>query len=254
VDIDGGTIYVYTSDGEFLSVTPNAGSLEIGFPIGDTLDQTFLPSSVYVARHVSGSEDNAVYLANGSTGWFRLNPNQVGASASGEQAPVWSPFAAITNGCMAVQSIEVAFGVHKLLVGQAEGSGPILMRDLDTFSDNGTPYVWNAVMGSIVLAPPGMTSDTESITTESVAVGTTPGVAVLCDEISGTFETLPIKANDPPGQPVSSSIYSYRYYLSQGTISPAIRNILIQISGVAAATKDELLTLTIRAGLEPEQS
>jgi len=117
VTFDGSTSWMHTSDRQFLTLSPSSGSLEIGFPVGDLITNNFDPSKVYVARHVGGSLDNAAYLADGATGWLRVNPNQVGASVSGEPSPVFSPFATITNGAGAVASIETTPGIKKLLIG-----------------------------------------------------------------------------------------------------------------------------------------
>lgn len=121
IDSDGSTTWMYTADRQFLSINASAGSVEIGFTIGDVLSAKIDPTKVYVARHVGGSLDNAVFIADGSTGWFRVNPNQVGSSVSGEPSPVWSPFATITGGVKAIASIETSFGVHQLLVGTTGG-------------------------------------------------------------------------------------------------------------------------------------
>ena len=251
LDVDGSTMYAYLADREFVSINPSTGSMEMGFPIGDVLE-VFNPTQAYVSRHVSGSQDNAVFVADGSTGWYRCNPNQVGASLSGEQSPVWSPKANITNGCGAIASVETSPGVHQLLVGQT-APGVVLTRDITQFQDNGTGYTWSATIGSIVLTTAGTLAETESFTTEMVAVGQTASVAVLLDEIAGTFEPLPQGVNDPPQLPTSESVYSNRYYLSQGTEPPICRHLQVQLSGVAANTKDELLSLMIRGVLVPEQ-
>ena len=123
--LDGSTVYIYTSDRQVLCISPNAGSIEFGFPIGDFLEETFSPLNAYITRHISGSRDNAVFLADGSSKWFRLNPNQQGASMSGEQTPVWSPEADFTQtlgGIGAIASIETAAGTTQLLVGQNPAS------------------------------------------------------------------------------------------------------------------------------------
>jgi hypothetical protein len=264
-DLDGSTIYMYTSDRESLMINPNSGSVEIGYPIGDTLEETFSPLSVFIARHVSGSRDNAVFMADGSTGWYRLNPNQQGASMSGEQTPVWSPkadFVASIGGIGAIASIEVAAGVIDLLVGQTV-VGPVLVRDLDVFSDNTIPFQWTATIGSIVMTTPGKLAETDSITTEMNNSGapftaSQCTVAVLLDEIAGSFESLPMSVNDPPGEIPSVSVLSNRFYLSQGGVCPTCRHIQIQmageeISGLPQTTMDELLSMTVRGCLVSEQ-
>lgn len=124
-DSDGSTIWAYTSDRQFLSLNASAGSVEVGYVIGDVLTSGIDPVKAYVVRHVGGSLDNAVFLGDGATGWYRMNPNQVGASVSGEPTTVWSPFATIVGGAQALGSIETSPGVHKFLVGQP-GSGSVL--------------------------------------------------------------------------------------------------------------------------------
>jgi len=250
MDIDGSTIYAYLSDREFVTINPNVGSLEVGFPVGDTLEASFDPSVVYVTRHVAGSQDNAVFFGDGSTGWFRINPHQVGASLSGEQTPLWSPFATIVGGCKALMTVETTPGAFQLLVG-GTGTGPVLVRSLTTFTDNGSTYAWSATMGSIVLATAGQLAEVESISTEALIVQ--PGIAVLLDEISGAFETLSNSVNDPPQLAASTTLFSNRFYLSQGTVPPLCRHMQIKLSGAATATKDELLSLTIRGALVAEQ-
>jgi hypothetical protein len=251
MDVDGSTLYAYLSDKQDITINPSTGSMEIGFPIGDIVE-TFDPTKTYVARHVGGSQDNATFVADGSTGWYRCNPNQVGASLSGEQSPVWSPKANITNGCGAIASVETSPGVHQLLVGQT-APGVVLKRDITQFQDNGTGYEWFGTIGSLILATAGQLAEVESITTEMVAVGQTASVSVLLDEISGTFEPLPEGVNDPPQLTPSESVFSNRYYLSQGTEPPLCRHLQIKLSGVPANTKDELLSLMIRGVLVPEQ-
>lgn len=250
VVIDGSTLMMQTRDRQCLMLNVNSGVSEIGFVIGDVIETQINPLTAYLARHIKGSQDNAFYLGDGATGWFRLNPNQYGASTMGEQTPIWSPFATITGGCKALASIEVQPGIKQLLVG-GTSVGPILTRSITTFSDNGASYTWSATIGSIVLALPGLLAVAESITTEMVASESTQcGVAVLLDEISGTFETLPASSptmtNDPPQLAPSVSILSQRFYLSTGQVPPVCRNLQIKLSGSAVDTQDEILALTIR--------
>lgn len=478
VGLDGSTIYVFTADREFLCINPNSGSVEFGFPIGDILETDFDSTNAYVVRHVAGSRDNAVFLANG-TSWYRLNPNQQGASLAGEQTPVWSPkadFSDSIGGISAIASIETSPGVIQLLVGQAatnsvpaptipssisgtssgdvnsfsitltgvqvgdyiimqsaaeatasgsnstsvsispnatyvgavsdgyyKGSqnisyfcniyGPaasagsytitvtfensfvgsieicaanvrganqtaanlamvastlatnspvttssttaaddstlvigaggmigtgtispndsntplvntantgldyetvnsganvssswkqtgvptggatiatavlfpppsintqaVLVRDLDIFSDNSLSYNWSATIGSILLAMPGKLAETESITVQMndiSSAATQCTVAVLLDEISGSFETLSESVPDPPNLAASTSVLSQRFYLMQGNVPPVCQNIQIQLSSASgSSTQDEILAITIRGALTPEQ-
>ena len=137
--------------------------------------------------------------------------------------------------------------------------GPVLVRNLNVFTDNGAAYTWSATIGSILLANAGKNAEVDSITTEmnnstapSVVIATQCGVGVLCEEIAGAFESLPIGKNDPPGAVPSVSVLSNRFYLSQGGQCPTLRHMQVQLTGTAVATKDELLALTIRGALVPE--
>ena len=264
--IDGSNIMLYTRDRECLMFNLNAGAAEIGFLIGDLIESNINPLFCYLARHVKGSQDNAFYFGDGSTGWFRLNPNQYGASASGEQTPIWSPFATIASagGAGALASIEVQPGIKQLLVGRTgTGTGPVLNRDISTFSDNGTTYTWSATIGSIMLALPGKLAEIESITTEMYVGASSPisvqcGVAVLIDEIAGTFSPLggtqTNPTNDPPQLAASVSVLSNRFYLSTITVPPIGRHMQIQLTGAAGTTQDVLMALTVRGALIEEQS
>lgn len=113
LDVNGSTIYLMTSDRQTISMDPSAGISEIGFPIGDQL-QNFDPAKSYLAWHIFGSDDKALYTADGSTGWFRLNP-----TPAPESGMTWSPKANIVGGCKAVQSVETTPGMHQLLLSPA---------------------------------------------------------------------------------------------------------------------------------------
>lgn len=253
MDSDGASIFMFTSDRQFVSITPSTGVVELGYPIGDQLELNFDPTKIYIARHVSGSRDNAIYIADGSTGWFRINPNQVGASLSGEPAPVISPFATILSGLTSLASVETSPGVHRLMMNAVfqSSTNVILIRDLTTRQDNGIPYTWSATIGSLVLAASGKMAETESITVEEK--NAQPVVAVLLDEIAGAFESLPASVPDPINMATSVSLNSKRFYLSQGNIPPVCRHMQIQLSGVAANTADEVLSVMIRGAIVPEQ-
>jgi hypothetical protein len=267
VSYDGSNLYIFTSDKQQLCLNPNSGSYENGFPIGDLLETTVDPTKVYLARHVSGSQDNALFLAV-PTGWYRNNPNQAGASMSGEATSVWSPFANFTatiGGIGAIASIETSAGVTQLLVGlpalNTSGvpvAGPVLVRSLTTFTDNGAAYSWSATFGSFVLATPGKVAEAAFVTTEMNNSGgtftaTQCAVSVLLDEISGTFESLSKSVNDPPGELPSTTVLANRFWLSQGSESPTVRHMQVELSGSAASTRDEILSLAINGALQAEQ-
>jgi len=190
--VNGGVIYLYTSDSQVVSLDPNAGIGKIGTPIGDQFVKygaqttTFDPATAYVTFHTQGLLDEALFVADSSTGWFRCVPNMApDASISG---PVWSPKANIVGGCKAIQSAEVKPGQHALLIGATSANHPIFVRDstYTTFSDNGSAYPANATFGSMVLANPGQLAEIGFVTCEFQKVGTSPKLSILLDEISST--------------------------------------------------------------------
>ncbi len=242
----GSTFYLLNSAKKLISLDPSAGYTEPGYPIGDRL-MLLNPMNAYVTWHDGGATDTALFLADGSTGWYRLavNPN-----SSVESPMIWSTFATITNGCKAVQSIEVSPGSKQLLVGPAE-TGPILKRDGSVSQDNGVSYAATATIGSIVLAEPGQMAEVSFVACDSVAVSgsSKPALSVIFDEAlpyyTGPFFPLVNLVNDPPRLAPSISLYSNRYYINQAQVAAWCRHMQLQISWPAEDFQNELLSLAI---------
>jgi hypothetical protein len=245
--VNGTTIYLFTSDSQVISLDPSSGISQVGFPIGDQFQlSNWSPATSYVTWHVSGSQDHALYVADGSTGWFRMTP-----TAAPESGLTWSPFATITGGAHAVQSVEVSPGVHQLLVGST-GTGPILKRDLTVWTDNGTPFTASFTIGSLVLAQPGQVAELCFLTTDALALGSQPIPGVLIDEVAGNFESLLLFTPDPPQLPKSTSTYNQRFYFSQ-TKQPALcRHCQIEIAWPAENYQNELYSMTLFGGFMQE--
>jgi len=161
LDVNGGVIYLRTADNQIMEIQPGTGMSEIGFPIGDQFTTLttgtgngFPIGQGYLTWHVAGSTDKAIYMSNGTDGWFRCS-----VTAAPETGFNWSPKATLVNsgGAKAVQSIEVTPGTYRLLIGPAT-SGPILMRDFDfiqpslTGNATGAPIVADNINGEIFLA------------------------------------------------------------------------------------------------------
>lgn len=223
LDINGSTIYLMTSDGQLMSLDPSTGQTEIGFPIGapniaypnDPSLAAFNPQNTYVAWQVSGSTEKAIYVSDGSTGWFRCNPN-----LPPDGGFVWSPKANIVGGCQAVQAIEASPGVHSLFIGPGPRGGPVLVRNLSVFSDNGSPYGSNFTVGAINLAEFGQIAEVRFVSAKFNRVGRSPQVSILPEELNGNFENISgYVHSDPPalygatGSP--ATLYSNRYDLAQ---------------------------------------
>lgn len=241
LDVQGSNIFWYTSDRQFVQMS-SAGLNQIGYAIGDLIQANINPALAYTASLISGTSDQAVFLAGGSSSWFRCNWNQ-----PPEGGPAWSPKATITGGAGAVVSVETSPGIHQLLVGQSNGT--VLARNFNVFSDNGSAYNAFLTVGSLVLAQPGQLANVQSITTELQAVGTLPDIAVMMEEISGAFEPLPNGVPDPPGLVPSNSVYSNRYYLTQSQECVMCRHMQIRVTFAPETVKNELLTLAVFGAL-----
>lgn len=257
--VNGATVYIFSSDYQLLSMDMSSGVSEVGFPIGDQFIQMstaglttsiYNPNTARLTWHIAGSPDKGLYVSDFNTGWFRLYP-----TPAPETGLTWAPFAAIVNGVSQVQSVETSPGIHNLLIAP-HTSGPILMRNSSVFTDNGLTYDANFVFGSIVLAQPGQLAELVFITTDSIATGTTPSLAVQLDELfafaEGGFENLPAFGPDPPQLEPSTSMFSQRFYLSQ-TQQPAVcRSLQIRVDWRVDTVQNELLSLTLFGGYSSE--
>jgi hypothetical protein len=252
LDINGAIIGFFTTDNQFCIIDPSAGVNYAGFPIGDQFRQdnggvgtNWNAADVYVTWHVNG-EDQAWYVSDGQTGWYRLMP-----TPAPESGYTWSPFASILGGAKAVMSVEVEPGTHELLIGPVN-SGPILHRDLAVFQDNGFSYPANAVVGSAVLAQPGQIASVGFITTEAVRIGTPIVLGVILDEAlpyyTGAFDILKHFTNDPPTLRPSKSLMSQRFYLSDSGEPAVCRHMQMQIDFGIQSVQNEILALTVFGG------
>jgi hypothetical protein len=251
LDMNGPTIGFFTTDNQFIILDPSSGVSYVGFPIGDQLrlnngnpGQSWNPSNVYVTWHVEG-EDQGWYLCDGVNGFYRLM-----STPAPETGYTWSPFAAITGGCKAVQSVEVSPGVHRLLIGPYT-SGNILKRDLSVFTDNGTPYNAWAMVGSAVLTQPGQVAEILFIATDAVKVGTPLQLGILVDDAlpyyTGPIDMLQNYVEDPPNLKHSRSFWSQRFYLDDAREeASAMRHCQIKVQfNPNDIVQNELLTMTL---------
>jgi hypothetical protein len=251
LDMNGPTIGLFTTDNQFIILDPSSGVSYVGFPIGDQLrlnngnpGQSWNPSNVYVAWHVQG-EDQAWYLCDGANGWYRLM-----STPAPESGYTWSPFASITGGAKAVQSVEVTPGVHKLLIGPT-GTGNILQRNLSVFSDNGAAYDSWAMVGSMSLTQPGQVAEVLFIATDAVKVGTPVQLGILVDDAlpyyTGPIDMLQDFVEDPPNLKKSRSLWSQRFYLDDTHEEASVmRHCQIKVQFNPNDTvQNELLTMTM---------
>lgn len=256
LDVYTAEMFFMSADNQLMTMSPSLSIQTFGFPLGDQFanlpssgvsDTTWNSATGYMACLQAGI-DNALFVADGATGWYRANPHQVGGIQSPE--PVWSPYANITNGCKMVWMTEISPGIKKLLVGSTLANQPILERSLSVFTDNGTAYDAVLVMGSITLAHPGQIAILKFIEGDFSGVNYKPTVSFLLNEISGTFTPFTLNPQfDPPqlyGTTLSPTSYSPNRYYFQGVNAVArCRHMQIKVDFGTTSNGDELYSLTI---------
>lgn len=236
---DGDTVMAYTATRQLFTIDPN-GLAEIGFNVQDQLSTTFDPNNTYLTVHRYG-QDAHLWLSDGT------------ANVKGYDLrfQAWLPNAQPVGGVGAIKSIETAAGVYSLMAGRATGSGYILNRDTASYLDDGSAYACAGVVGSLIVAPPGDLSKIDKILVQTKPVGTYPTIGVLCNEISGTFVTLPNPVDDPPTKSgtafASSTVLTKRHYFkaAKTPMPELINHLQIKISFPAENHRSEVLGLGI---------
>jgi hypothetical protein len=85
------------------------------------------------------------------------------------------------------------------------------------------------------------------VLTEVSPVGTYPTIAVLLNEVSGSFTTLPNPVADPPLLVASTTVLMKRHDLkaAQTPLPQDIRHMQVKVSWIAENFKNEFLGLGI---------
>jgi len=142
LDNNGPTVGFFTTDSQFIVLSPSVGGGIESVPIADQLalrngipGQNWFPANVYVAHYVSG-QDMGWFLADGTNGFYRL----ISTPTPEPAGMIWSPFATLANtgGCGAIKAVETSPGVHHLLIGPRGPGVFILNRDILSSTDGGT--------------------------------------------------------------------------------------------------------------------
>jgi len=259
--VNGSTAYAMISSHQVLSMDPGAGEVEVGFPLGNLFDDDYDPGQVYLAWHQGLSKDSALYVADGSAGWYRM-----AAVAAPESGNVWSPQAIIASPgkLKAIASIETSPGNKILVLGPSVDGNPILMRDNSTNADAGVNYDAYGVVSSVVLAQPGGTAGLQFVVTEEKMIaGATPIVCkILFDEILfgspditlADFRQLRNVTPDPPNLPPQKSVRTQRHWAAQDANTVIkCRHYQQQLVWAAENFPNELYTNTIYGRL-PEKA
>jgi hypothetical protein len=235
---DGDLLFMYTSARQLYMFS--GAMSEVGFAISDKFTFGFNPATAILALHRDGP-DSGLFISDGSTVMYKYRIDQ----------QAWSPRAQVVGGSGALASIETSPGTYTLLTGQSISGGYsanyILGRNTLVFQDCGVSYPAFAVVGTLVLAPPGTTSILDSVMIERMPVGSDATISIMCNEIAGTFVVLPNPVNDPPLLAPQTSIIAKRHYVraAQTPVSQQVRHLLVQIAFPAEAVKNELLSLAL---------
>jgi hypothetical protein len=209
---------------------------EIGFNVQNKV-AAFDPTDCYVAIHRSG-EDEGFFISDGATNIYRYNiVNQA-----------WDPVIQPVGGCGAIASIELTIADWRLVLGRPTGSGYILDRDLETFSDDGVAYPAFVTIGSLNVAPPRQVANIASVLTQFVAIGTYPTVSVLVNEFAdtgifpATFVALPNPVPDPPQLPPTTTLWTRRhdFKAAQQPLSGHVSNMQIKVTFATEAEPNEI--------------
>jgi hypothetical protein len=171
LDQEGGVIYLFSADGQFLSLDPSLGITRSGFPIADQIEG-WNPANVYVACHESGNDNAAV----GIESTRRRLPMAEACGARRRTSLAAARLCRVSKSAAACTSYSSALRT---------GGQTISKRDLTVFSDLGTPYQADFTVGSLVLAQPGQLAELAFITCDFVRTGMSPIMSFLLG-ISGS--------------------------------------------------------------------
>ena len=241
VVIDQDVLYIYSNQSQLWAFSD--GLSEIGLNVAPLLTSYFNPASTYLTVHRMG-EDVGLFVSDGSTNYmkFRIDQNS------------WSPMCQIVGGQKCMQSIETSTGVYTLLAGSASGAEYIYGRNLTTWTDAGGTYYCSAIIGSLIVSPPGATALIEYLTMQYMPTGTAPTISIIPQGIasltgSGAWVQLGVGVNDPPKLVPSSSpsIVQQRFYV-KGASTPIAQdmcNLQVLIQFPSENAKAEVLTLGI---------
>jgi hypothetical protein len=262
LDIYAGELFFLDTTSTLKVLSPTLSISNAGFPIADQL-QLLNPKTAYVAFH-DGPNDQGLYIGtgtstyNGATGWFRMTPRQIPGGLNGPE-PVWSPFAAITQGCQLLQSVEISAGVKKLLVGSTSANQEIGMRNTSVFTDLGTAYDANVQWGALWLCRRGELAICRFIECDFASVTTNPTVSFLLNDITGGYTnfvngSLGVPQLDPPNLygttgagPDGYNPYRY-YFTATGSLAKAV-HMNVGVDFGTTSNADELFTFTVYGGV-----
>ena len=224
-------MYAFTTDRQFVKIDQN-GLLEMGFPIG-TIIQNINPATAWVTIFRQGTQENAVYLSDGVSTYYRFNLN----------LQAWDPPAVPAGGLQVLAAVLTSPGTYNLLLAPSLPGSFVLRRNNLIWTDilQGAPATYASffTVGSIVLAELGRLAEVDNISVEYMPLGTPPTLDAAINAIGpqGTavaavppvFIPLTGAVADPPEFPISTTLPAVRYYLKQQSTPPLMRHMQVRV-------------------------
>lgn len=235
---DGQTIYVYTTKQQLHALSTDEGN-EIGFNVGDVLSAEFPASSTNLTLHRGSSLDYALYVSNSLGTMLRYDPRM----------KAWAPRSRPVHGVGRVKSLETSTGVNTLLIG---GATNIYKRDLTTWADDGVSYTAFATIGTMMVAEPGTVNTFAHVAMQTKAIGSTPSIFVLNNEINDSvvpFTQLFNPVPDPPDLPLSQTLLAKRWYLKSAQVALPmwVNTVQLKITFATENAANEILGVYLRS-------
>lgn len=239
-DTDGTNIYLYSSDRQFLLISPN-GLSTISKEIADQI-QTVDPTKAYVAQFRYTASENMVFLGDGSTTVFPYN----------QEVTAWNVPQQPVHGVGAIGTVEVSPGVFQLWRARNGSTGSLISyRDWTSFTDEGTSYTCSATFGPIPVADFLTLSQLRDIALVQAATSTNVTLSVLANEIfpiaNSQYQILQISSSEPPELSATPSLsYTANRYTWKSAPLPELVNLcFLRLDFSADPNPDELFSWTL---------
>ncbi len=232
---EGDEMLLYTTQKQLFALSPS-GKNELGFNVAPTLANNFTSTGSYLTIHRSG-QDQGLFISDAATHVERYNIN----------AESWDTLATPLMGSGPIASIDLAGATTGRYLVMAVG-GNIVRRNPSVSQDAGVSFTGFATIGSIVLSEPGENEYyVQNLLVTSAAVGTDLVIAVLPNEISGSFTNIPKTVQDSWRLPASSSINMFRYDWAgnQSAIAKLVKHFQTKITLPTENAKNEIFSLSI---------
>ncbi len=198
------------------------------------------PAAVYVALHRSGA-DEGLFVSDGTANLWRY----------GLDFGAWSPVAQPLMGSGAIASIETSLANWNLCLGSNLPEKYSYFRDTGSFTDDGTGYLCDVIVGSLIVAPPGQIAMPEKVilqvTKLSTGTWTYPTLSVLPNNVSGTFTVIP----NPVGEPyqLAGGAYestnpltkAHQWKNVQVPLPQIVQNLQVQVAFANDTTQSEIV-------------